>query len=270
MKNLGEIKDCDIDVKIISNKNIEFNFKDFDRTLPNDLMEIRNYVYDVSIFDSPFELSKKYIDYFEKDLRSAGSNDIFVYLEHDQLFTQANLDYFKMHVEFLDKNNLRPGYVRIEWSSNRKKWYSTDSNHLLDDCSDKLKYLQLNTDLVFLTLPNPYFGFSVHSMKSALRFFQSHSKFTELGNGNDWGITERSAMTDLLDTSSSLVANELQFTSIAPIAFDRARKQIVPGALAWHLSNRYANTSFVFRKLRRFGNLSLDDLNEYLNKNILR
>jgi hypothetical protein len=267
LKNLGEIKEYEIQVKIISNEDIGIDFKDFSRTLDNKLLEIQNIVYDVSLLNNPFELSKKYIDFFEKDVQNSECNDIFVYLEHDQLFTQSNLDYFKLYAGFLDQYNLRPGYIRIEWNKSQKRWHTTDSTNKSINFADNLKGLAFDSDLFFLTLDNPYFGFSVHSSSSAKRFFEYRSDYSTLLNLTRWGMTEISAMTDLLNTSSSSMARELQFTSIAPIAFDRSKKQIDSGALAWHLSNRYANTSSIFRYFRGFGNQSLVDLNEYIFKN---
>lgn len=267
LKNLGEIKEYEIKIKIISNEDIGIDYSDFSRTLDNKSVEIHNLVYDVALFNDPFELSRKYIDFFEKDVQNSDSDDIFVYLEHDQLFTQSNLDYFKLYAGFLDQYNLRPGFIRIEWNNSRKRWQTTDSTNTGSNFVDNLNVLALNNDLVFLTLDNPYFGFSVHSSRSAKRFFKYRSDCSNVSNLSKWGMTEISAMTDLLDISSSSLAKELHFTSIAPIAFDRSRKQIVSGALAWHLSNRYANTSAIFKNFRRFGNQSLVDLNEYIFKN---
>ena len=267
LKNLGEIKEYEIRVKIISNEYIGIDFKDFSRTLDNKLLEIQNIVYDVSLLDNPFELSKKYIDFFENDVQNSDTDDIFVYLEHDQLFTQSNLDYFNLYAGFLDQYNLRPGYIRIEWNKSQKRWHTTDYSNKRSNFPDNLKGLALNSELFFLTLDNPYFGFSVHSLSSAKRFFEYRADYSKLLNLSSWGMTEISAMTDLLYTSSSSMARELQFTSIAPIAFDRSNKQIVSGALGWHLSNRYANTSSIFKNFRGFGNQSLVDLNEYILKN---
>jgi hypothetical protein len=267
LKNLTEIKEYDISVNIISNIPIEIEFCDFLSTSPNKSIEIQNNVYDVSLLDSPFELSNQYINYFKRDLAYASENDIFVYLEHDQLFTQSNLDYFKRYSGFLDEYNLRPGYARIEWNHNKSLWYSSDIQIPKNGLKKEINFLNYSQELVFLTLPNPYFGFSVHSVKSAKRFFDSMQDFSYLLKlGQRWGITEQSAMTDLLHTASSSIASDLNFNSIAPIAFNLGAGQIEPGALAWHLSNRYANTATIIKRLRKYGNLTLGNLNTHISE----
>lgn len=271
LKNLTEIKEYDISVKLISNIPSEINFNDFLTTSPNTSIEIKNYVYDVSLFDSPFELSSQYINYFKHDLDNSSENDIFVYLEHDQLFTQSNLDYFNRYSKFLDEYNLRPGYARIEWNKNKSLWHSSDLYVPKNGLMKEINFLNFSQDLVFLTLSNPYFGFSVHSVKSALRFFASKQNYTPLPKiSQKWGITEESAMTDLLNTNSSPIALYLNFNSIAPIAFNLGTGQIESGALAWHLSNRYANTSTIFKRLRKYGSLTLGGLNKHISATIAK
>jgi hypothetical protein len=265
LKSLYEIKEFDISIKIISNVPVKIEYNNFLGTSPNKSFEIENYVYDVSLFNSPFQLSNRYINHFKDDLVSAGKNDIFIYLEHDQLFTQSNLDYFLHYSDYLNQFNLRPGYLRVEWSGKSGEWIAPDLKFTSGGNLGLSLPLKLSVTEKFVTFGNPYYGFSIHTLISAKRFFEFSDNVDSNKNLN-WGTTEISAMTDLLNTDISLMARKLRFTSISPVALRAPDNSIHPGALAWHLSNRYANTSQLFKRRRGYGSVSLTDVSSALKK----
>ena len=219
------------------------------------------------ILSDPFSLTTLYKSKFSEDVSQASENDLFLYLEHDQIFDRINLNYFLEWTSKLSKFGLRPGFLRVEWHSLRKDWVSTDQN----------KSTQINSvpnieidGITFVDLSSSYSGMFLVDLEHANMIHLDRQKAVHENSHNQinrsdvqdyvssLGTAEKSAIGSRFlhhNLSNSPISN--WFSSYA-VGFDALSLRPHPGACIWHASNNYAKRR-VFRK-DKYGSLLLDEI----------
>ena len=214
-----------------------------------------------------FSLTNLYKSDLAKDVLKAGPDDLFMYLEHDQLFDRANLDYFLKWLPKLSVHGLLPGFLRIEWHSKMMTWVSTDQTVL--STKDSVSHIEFD-DSVFVDLQSPYSGMFLVDL--------NHAKLcssTEVLNNYDPGVdhllrhdvleyysslgtAERAALGSRLAHHKTKNSLNSHWFSAYPVGFNNHTNEPIQGACVWHASNNYAKQR-VFRRAR-FGSIPLNAL----------
>ena len=256
---LFELNVPSLSINVVTNATLPFDLSAFNvRRTGLTQASCLQRVVDVSTFDDPFMLSWVYKELLANDVLSGSPECLYLYLEHDQLFTQANLDYYLAFASELSREGLAPGFLRVEWSSSQGTYVATDQpqpTHF--DLCAKLE----SGEVTWVDLANPYSGLSLMSHERALSHLDSPSA-SELESRRlvDWGISERAAMCDRLDGQRREFDDSgTPWKSRTPVAFDTRTKRPLGGSQTWHLSNRYASKSRIGVR-RGFGSLALDHL----------
>jgi hypothetical protein len=212
-----------------------------------------------------FSLTNLYKADFANDVFRADPSDLFMYLEHDQLFDRANLDYFLSWLPRLSEYGLLPGFLRIEWHSKRKAWVSTDQTE--STIKDDVTHIQIDAN-VFIDLKSPYSGMYLVDLTHA-KICLEQFEHTKQHEGDQWfrrqdidvffkslGTAERSALGSRLAHHRSNDSQISDWFSSYPVGFVLEDKCPIQGACVWHASNNYAKQ----RRFRRsgYGTISLD------------
>ena len=259
LSGLFELNVPSLSVNVVTNAKLPFDLSVFnDRRTGLSPATCLERVVDVSTLGDPFMLSWVYKELLAKDVMSGSPDCLYLYLEHDQLFTQTNLDYYMRFASTLSHENLAPGFLRVEWSSHNGLFVATDQPRPtnFESCA-KLE----SGEVTWVDLANPYSGLSLMSHERAISHLASASA-SELESRRlvDWGISERAAMCDRLDGQRCEVDHHGRpWISRTPIAFDTTTMRPLGGSQAWHLSNRYASKSRIGIR-RGFGSLALNEL----------
>lgn len=259
LAGLSQLRVESISVNVVTNSPLSFDLSAFDSLRTGLGRSVwSEHVVDVKELDSPFLLSWKYKELLAQDTLSGDSDCIYLYLEHDQAFSQENLDYFLQFSPALSKWGLAPGFLRIEWSAQKGAFVSTDQKHKVDLGVSTSKAIG---GLLWVDMPNPYYGLAVMTHERAVSHLVAPSASeAESRSVIDWGITERAAMCDRFDglLGVSKITGQT-WRACTPVAFDISTLRPLGGCQAWHLSNRYASKGR-FGVRRGFGSLQVDDL----------
>jgi hypothetical protein len=261
LSNLFELNVSSLSVNVVTNAKLSFDLSAFNvRRVGLSEARCLQRVVDAKTLDDPFMLSWEYKKLLAEDVLSGSADCLYLYLEHDQLFTQTNLDYYLEHAANLSREGLAPGFLRVEWSSHQGFFVATDQARPtnFESCA-KLE----SGEVTWVDLANPYSGISLMSHERAISHLSSASA-SELESRRlvDWGISERAAMCDRLDGERREFDNHGRpWKSRTPIPFDSKTLRPLGGGQVWHLSNRYASKSHIGIR-RGFGSLALDKLLE--------
>ena len=215
----------------------------------------------------PFSLTGLYKSDLAKDVIKAEPDDLFMYLEHDQIFDRANLEYFLKWLPKLSEYGLLPGFLRIEWHSKMQTWVSTD--HTVLSTKDSVSHVEFG-ESTFVDLQSPYSGMFLVDLK--------HAKLcssTEALDSNDLvaehllrqdvqeyylslGTAERAALGSRLAHHRLMNSMNSHWFSAYPVGFNKHTNQPIQGACVWHVSNNYAKQR-IFRRAH-FGSIPLNEL----------
>ena len=246
-----------VHVRVVSNQKLG-SIEEFFRHLVatrSDGSTIQNIVDGPLDKEDPFTLTWQHKKYLTSDLSIAREDSIFVYLEHDQLLTSTNLEYFAQASETLGTINLAPDFLRCEWHSEKQKWTLTD---VVDLSAIKVE-LEPEGNLRYARFANDYCGFYVMSRATALRHQNLptssletirtdlpealHRKLRHLRSA------ELAALGSRFDNWLSSVHREETPESNHVIPLSSDLRTIDWRCLSWHISNNYAKT----RRFRRSG-----------------
>jgi hypothetical protein len=121
----------------------------------------------------------------------------FIYLEDDTRFSYLNFCYFLYYREFLRPHRLLPAFIRIEYNSKKRMYYSTDLPDTMDFdttmASIKRKKIAAGP-YAFVPVDNAYMGMYMLDRELAGEFVASRSFDREKSKEVlSWGIPERAA-----------------------------------------------------------------------------
>lgn len=143
---------------------------------------------------SPWMLTWEHKSALKRDLIDSDENTLFLYIENDMKFTQANLDYWLKAKSKLAGSSLIPAFVRVEESMNSNQWVSID--HFEGKPSTFKNLPKYSTaDEVYVQLDNPYCACYLLDKELATEFVNSKA-FNEKTSRELtwWDIGARAAM----------------------------------------------------------------------------
>lgn len=218
----------------------------------------------------PFSLTWQHKKYLKDDVANASDHSLFVYLEHDQLITQANLQYFVKYRDVLREVHLIPDFLRCELHQDIDDWVLTD---VIDSSFvERAKMLQASTRT--LQFSHGYSGMYVMDVETATRHFRSPmSSLNTILSRVPYSLRARleslrtaelAAIGARYDRWIIESRNPDMPESDHVHIFDDRSKQLHSHSLCWHMSNNYAKR----RPLRKiqYGQMRLSALNSELNR----
>lgn len=255
-----------IHIRIISNRKID-TIDEIFRSLVASRLDgstIENLVDGPPDKNDPFTLTWQHKKYLASDLVQASSNAIFVYLEHDQLLSSTNLEYFIQANQTLELVHLAPEFLRCEWHSQKKNWTLTD----VTDLSTMRVVFEPEIKIGYVKMSNEYCGFYVMNLAMARRHqnlptsslktirtelpYPLHEKLKHLRSA------ELAALGSRFDHWLCSANRETIPMSNHVILLAPNLKTIDWRCLSWHVSNNYAKV----RRFRRspYGQISVRDI----------
>ena len=217
----------------------------------NKMNPINNSPWEENDVLSPWNLVWEHKNILKKNLLTSSSNDLFLYLENDILFTQENLDYYLSNKDILNQHGLFPAFMRVEYDHRENKWVAMDQFYNDRLSISKCPNIKID-DVNYVQLPNTYCAMYILDNKTAGEYVQSDAFDMEKSRAYVWW------------DKGARASMGLQFTNI-PKNFDSRNvvkvidSKIVSGALIHHLPNLYCRR---FQKNRTFlnsENLFLDE-----------
>jgi hypothetical protein len=183
--------------------------------------------------NSPWNLVWEHKKLLKNDYLISGTEDLFLYLENDMLFTQDNLDYWLSNRNQLNEFNLIPSFLRVEFNSIKNSWVAIDQfgvNHLN---ISSIPNLSLNS-LTFVQLPNPYSALFLLDYELASEYIFSDAFDMEKSRGFIWW--DKGARASM---GVQFLNVPEEFESRHVIGIIKDTKSIASGALVHHLPNLY-------------------------------
>jgi hypothetical protein len=184
---------------------------------------------------SPWLLTWEHKKIMLDDIKNAGQNSLFLYIENDMKFTQKNLDYWIDAREKLKETKLVPSFIRTEYSDIRLDWLAIDHFGGSSSKFSDLPKFESNQN-IFIQLPNPYCAVFLLDLTLAIEYSNSKA-FTEKDSReiSGWDIGARAAM------GLQFVGIPQNFTSRHVIPIKKAGEycEIFDSAVLHHLPNLY-------------------------------
>jgi len=173
------------------------------------------------------------------DIKIAGQNSLFLYIENDMKFSQKNLDYWLDAREKLKETKLVPSFIRVEYSDIRRDWLAIDHFGGSSSQFSDLPKFETSED-IFIQLPNPYCAAFLLDLTLAIEYSNSKA-FTEKDSReiSGWDIGARAAM------GLQFVDIPENFTSRHVIPIEKAGEycKIFDSAVLHHLPNLYCQVT---------------------------
>jgi hypothetical protein len=190
----------------------------------------------------------------KRDILEGGSDSIYLYLEDDALFTQANLDYFLHYRPVLKKVGLIPSFLRAEWSSKLGIWIDSDAFEQIQF----QRFFEIDgvNDLLFQQPANPYCALILLDQELALEYLDSDSFDRNRRKGREGLIWDTAASSAL-----GLIYENFPNAYLHRIAVPMNSSNDLPitGSIVRHQGNRYANEIW-WRHFRLFDGKMLPQL----------
>ena len=251
---LGSLRVENLNLRIVTNQVLPFNMEELVK-LGGSSAEINcsSVVVNPDSYENPLSMTWEHKILLKQDVeQNSDPLALFLYLEHDQLFLQHNLSYFVSSKSQLRELGLRPSFLRYEMSSNQVVPMFTDATSIPWHQNSE----QFNAEgITFRRNPIGYSGMYLMDLEDAQRHIQLKS-FSEIESASIFpgvGISERAAIGPLYDSViDSRQADIVGLTTNSCVQVSNDGQFIYPGALIWHLSNRYASNNQLHTK-RKYG-----------------
>lgn len=236
----------------IQKQDLEFLATAFSQR--GDGSEMQFHTVSIANWEDPFQLTWVHKEIMRSDVDRAPTNAVFVYLEHDQMFSQENLKYVNSCHTYAEATSWSPDFLRIEWHCDRREWVFTDM------VQNDVRRRPANefVRVPYFQSPNQYAGMYVMSKAQAVRHFDLPSsnlerlrecietrRMCELRGLRASELAALGARYDRFLSGADKWEGVSSSTSFIPIVEGEA---VLPlGALTWHVSNNYAR----HRRFRR-------------------
>lgn len=193
---------------------------------------------------SPWLLTWEHKSVLKRDLIDSDKNTLFLYIENDMKFTQANLGYWLKAKSKLVGTSLIPSFVRVEESVNSSQWVAID--HFGGRPSTYKNLPKYSTaDEVYVQLDNPYCACYLLDKELATEFVNSKA-FDEKASRELtwWDIGARAAM------GLGFVNPPIGFKSrhVVPVKKAGSYYKIQDDAKLHHLPNLYCQVDDIEKK----------------------
>ena len=143
----------------------------------------------------PYYLTWCHKEWLASDLKTAGQDSYFLYLEDDALFTASNLSYFAECNLQAREIGIIPSFLRSEWHSTMKRWVVVDALKAIGPLERAAISGQPVNGVYWVPMPNPYAGMYLLDFTLAQEYVKSASfDAVESAKMSNWGIRERAAM----------------------------------------------------------------------------
>lgn len=179
-----------------------------------------------------------------KAAHESGKFSHFMYSEDDILVRKENIDYFLNDLPMLKKLGLFPGFMRVEWSSERERWIASDINHFygrIKHDAPKIMARDSGASKNYICPSVSYQAMFLYDKELFEEHLASNTfdveRFGGLENLNDtWGggVAERAA------TGIAYHQVPQGFTCRNPIPFWEHYDLIDPACFIHHIPNNYA------------------------------
>lgn len=242
---LSEINVRSLEITIFSNKPIN-HFAELSKPVlaRGDRSKIYNYVateYEISQFGlvNNWLLTWVHKSKMRQDV-NAGKNDVsilYLYLEDDALFTEANLRYFVGHLPDMKRLGLIPGFVRSEWSYIHNCWTHVDAFSKIDFNTDVLD-CPFNSNFKLVQQNNPYSASILLDQSLAEEYLDSESSRKEVA------CYKHPVIFDIGSTAAlGLICERVPkgYKNRTAVISNASNAYPTPGSVIRHLDDRYGN-----------------------------
>ena len=229
-----------------------------DSSLTESEYRIKKYAHsDLINLDGIFEpqlLTWKHKQDLKNDVAIGNSDSLYLYIEDDAIFTQANLDYFLTFRPKLESVQLIPSFLRAEWSSKLGLWIDSDAFQRID--FEKLFKVDGSEGVLFHQPANPYCAMFLLDQDLAVEYVNSDSFDIGMRKGRDGLIWDTAASSAL-----GLIYENVPSGFLHRIAVPMKNESHKPfmGAVVRHQGDRYANEIW-WRHFRLFDSRSVPEL----------
>jgi hypothetical protein len=255
---LGSLRVENLNLRVISNQQLPFHLEEL-VTLGGSTAKINSstVVVDADSYENPFSMTWEHKNLLRQDVDcNTDPQALFLYLEHDQLFVQHNLSYFVSSNALMQDCSTRPSFIRYEMSSDRVIPMFTDVKSKPWHQNSQILEIQGRN---FRRNPIGYSGMYLMTADEAAKHLllgsssetESYKIFPAIG------ISERAAIGPLYDSIlNTLPTKDRDQKTNSFVRVGGDGHSIHPGALIWHLSNRYASNKQLHAK-RKYGSIQV-------------
>lgn len=160
----------------------------------NRMNQLHNSPWKFNDRSSPWFLAWEHKLTFKEVFERSEKKALFLCLEDDTLFTSGNLEYFLKYKDSLQKFNLLPSFLQVEFHNHLGQYFAVGNF-----ANQKISTLGLARvklmDQVFVQLPNPYSGIILLDYQQALEYVNSDAFNEETSRKLSWwDIGARAAM----------------------------------------------------------------------------
>lgn len=193
----------------------------------------------------------------KKDVESGkgNSNNYFLYLEDDALFTESNLRYFLEFQSEMKRFGLIPGFLRSEWSKLYNCWTHPDSFSRLNSLDD-IRPFPSRQDLVLVQRNNPFSASILLDQDLAEEYFTTESAIQQLA------CYKHPIIFDIGSTAAlGLICENIPsgYKHRTAVVHNSKNYFPLPGSIIRHLDDRYGNDLWQ-RHFRLFDDLTSEPL----------
>ncbi len=183
------------------------------------------------------------------------SRDLFLVLEDDALFTEANIEYFLEEKLDLESIGLLPGYMRSEWSAGDLCW--THEDPLGRISKNSIKYAHpIDEGKTLMQLLNPFSASIILDYDLAKEYLASTSSIQQLACNKHpiiFDIGSTATLGLIMESVPKGYLNRVAVICNSENGFP------IPGSVIRHLGDRYAKDKW-HRNARLYDKENLGDL----------
>ena len=267
---LSQIHNYRISIKIISNLEIS-NFQEIARPIESRLD--RSSIEQILASEAEVSENGKRLEWLLtwvhkrimiEDFNSIESNsdDLFLVLEDDALFTEANLQYFLKENKQLEATGLIPGFIRSEWSDLDLSWTHEDPIGRITETSKFFSHPNCESKIL-MQLVNPFSASIILNYKLAREYFSSDSSIQKLA------CYKHPVIFDIGSTATlGLIMENIPEGYINRVAVicNSENRFPIPGSVIRHLGDRYSKDKW-HRNIRLYDLVDLEELSTHRNLN---
>jgi hypothetical protein len=260
---LSQIEDYELKIKVITNSAIE-EIENLSASIESRLdgSTLEQYVSsesEITFRGRKFDwlLTWVHKSLFQKDLNhtKSDSGDLFLVLEDDALFTQANLEYFLDELTDLEEVGLLPTFIRSEWSDADFCWTHEDPIGRINETAIFFPHPK-DDDKKLMQLQNPFSASILLNYPLAVEYFESESAVQALACYKHpviYDIGSSACLGLIMENIPNGYLNRVAV--ICNVANDFP----IPGSVVRHLGDRYAKDKW-HRNIRLYDQVGSREL----------
>jgi hypothetical protein len=260
---LSQINDYELRLRVITNSPIE-QIENLSASIESRLdgSTLEQYVSsesEITVGGIKFDwlLTWVHKSLFQKDLShtKSDSGDLFLVLEDDALFTQANLEYFLDELTDLEEVGLLPSFIRSEWSDADSCWTHEDPIGRINETATFFPHPK-DEGKKLMQLQNPFSASILLNYSLAVEYFESESAVQALACYKHPVIYDIGSSACL-----GLIMEKVPngYLNRVAVICKQANGFPIPGSVVRHLGDRYARDKW-HRNVRLYDQVGLQEL----------